>query len=70
MVCCHWIPAYANVAFSLGPERKYQDCRIRFGVYTCISIIGGDRVNTRQYLKKELTEACARLDSIGDIRPE
>lgn len=70
-------PAYANVAFSLqDPKKISKIVESEFG-YHIIQLIEkrGDRVNTRHILlrpkvsDKELTEACARLDSIGnDIR--
>ena len=67
-------PAYANVAFSLqDPKKVSKIVESEFG-YHIIQLIEkrGDRVNTRHILlrpkvsEKELTEACARLDSIGD----
>ena len=67
-------PAYANVAFSLqDPKKVSKILESEFG-YHIIQLIEkrGDRVNTRHILlrpkvsEKELTEACARLDSIGD----
>lgn len=70
-------PAYANVAFSLqDPKKISKIVESEFG-YHIIQLIEkrGDRVNTRHILlrpkvsDKELTEACARLDSIAnDIR--
>ena len=67
-------PAYANVAFSLqDPKKVSKIVESEFG-YHIIQLIEkrGDRVNTRHILlrpkvsEKELTEACARLDSIAD----
>ena len=67
-------PAYANVAFSLqDPKKVSKIVESEFG-YHIIQLIEkrGDRVNTRHILlrpkvsEKELTESCARLDSIGD----
>lgn len=70
-------PAYANAAFSLqDPKKISKIVESEFG-YHIIQLIEkrGDRVNTRHILlrpkvsDKELTEACARLDSIAnDIR--
>ena len=67
-------PAYANVAFSLqDPKKVSKIVESEFGFHI-IQLIEkrGDRVNTRHILlrpkvsEKELTEACARLDSIAD----
>ncbi|ERI85292.1 PPIC-type PPIASE domain protein [Bacteroides pyogenes F0041] len=67
-------PAYANVAFSLqDPQKVSKIVESEFG-YHIIQLIEkrGDRVNTRHILlrpkvsEKELTETCARLDSIAD----
>ena len=67
-------PSYANVAFSLqDPKKVSKIVESEFG-YHIIQLIEkrGDRVNTRHILlrpkvsEKELTEACARLDSIAD----
>ena len=67
-------PAYANVAFSLQDQKKVSKIvESEFGFHI-IQLIEkrGDRVNTRHILlrpkvsEKELTEACARLDSIAD----
>ena len=67
-------PAYANVAFSLqDPKKVSKIVESEFG-YHIIQLVEkrGDRVNTRHILlrpkvsEKELTETCARLDSIAD----
>ena len=67
-------PSYANVAFSLqDPSKVSKIVESEYG-YHIIQLIEkrGDRVNTRHILlrpkvsEKELTEACARLDSIAD----
>ena len=67
-------PAYANVAFSLqDPKKVSKIVESEFG-YHIIQLIEkrGARVNPRHILlrpkvsEKELTEACARLDSIAD----
>ena len=67
-------PAYATVAFSLqDPKKVSKIVESEFG-YHIIQLVEkrGDRVNTRHILlrprvsEKELTAACARLDSIAD----
>ena len=67
-------PAFANVAFNLqDPNKVSKIVESEFGFHI-IQLIEkrGDRVNTRHILlrpkvsEKELTEACARLDSIAD----
>lgn len=67
-------PAYANVAFSLqDPKKVSKIVESEFGFHI-IQLIEkrGDRIKTRHILlkpkvsEKELTEACARLDSIAD----
>ncbi len=72
-------PSYAAVAFSLqDPTKVSKIVESEYGFHI-IQLIEkrGDRVNTRHILlrpkvsDKELTEACARLDSIAnDIRTE
>ena len=67
-------PAFANVAFNLqDPNKVSKIVESEYGFHI-IQLIEkrGDRVNTRHILlrpkvsEKELTEACARLDSIAD----
>lgn len=68
------VPEYANVAFNLqDPKKVSKIVESEFG-YHIIQLIEkrGDRINTRHILlkpkvsDKELSEACAKLDSIAD----
>lgn len=68
------VPEYANVAFNLqDPKKVSKIVESEFGFHI-IQLIEkrGDRINTRHILlkpkvsDKELTEACAKLDSIAD----
>lgn len=71
------VPEYANVAFNLqDPKKVSKIVESEFGFHI-IQLIEkrGDRINTRHILlkpkvsNKELSEACAKLDSIAeDIR--
>ena len=67
-------PAYANVAFSLqDPKKVSKIVESEFGFHIIQLIENVVTVSilaisccVRKYRKKELTEACARLDSIAD----
>lgn len=68
------VPEYANVAFNLqDPKKVSKIVESEFGFHI-IQLIEkrGDRINTRHILlkpkvsDKELSEACAKLDSIAD----
>lgn len=68
------VPEYANVAFNLqDPKKVSKIVESEFGFHI-IQLIEkrGDRINTRHILlkpkvsEKELSEACAKLDSIAD----
>ncbi len=68
-----FVKEFKDVAFSLAEGEISEPFETEFG-YHIIQLIEkrGDRVNTRHILlrpkvsEKELTEACARLDSIAD----